>query len=196
MKKLEIGPRFEGFLGKDWDTLDIVERPGLTYLADKTDPFAKISDNFYDLIYVSHVLEHIPWYNVVAYLKEMYRILESGGTVEIWVPDFRKIIQVYLNAKETDGWKGPAYIEGKNKKNFLEFGEFNRFMWILGRTFAYEEKTGDENLHKGAFDEEHLRFCLKIAGFCDIKKLDKPRGYDHGWINLGMSGRKNAGTLE
>ena len=71
MRKLEIGPRNIP-LGKDWDTLDIVLRPNLTYLVDKRQPFKSIDSNTYDIVYISHVLEHILWYNVINYLKEIF----------------------------------------------------------------------------------------------------------------------------
>ena len=190
MNKLEIGPRVEGFLGKDWDTLDIVPRPKLTYLVDKDKPFEKIEDNSYDIVYLSHVLEHVHWYNVVDYLKEIYRILKPNGQVEIWVPDFRKIIDVYLNKEKTDGWKGPAYLSDEDKEHIKQMPEWGQFQWILGRIFAYQDNDSDENLHRGAFDKKHLKDCLEKAGFKNIKKLDKPRGYDHGWINLGIGGEK------
>lgn len=190
MKKLEIGPRFEGWLGEDWDTLDVVSRPGLTYLADKDHPFDNIPDSTYDLIYLSHVLEHVHWYKVVSYLEELYRILKKGGVVEIWVPDFKKLIGVYFGNSKRDSWEGPYYLSNSDKVDFKKMPPWNDFQWVLGRMFAYQEGNFDENLHKGAFDKEHLSNCLNQAGFIAIKQLDKPRGYDHGWINLGMSANK------
>src|SRR4051794_24034748 len=71
-RRLEIGPgnlRMPGF-----ESLNIVPGAGVDYIADaaKKLPF---SDNTFDLIYASHVLEHIPWFKTLEVLKEWVRIL-------------------------------------------------------------------------------------------------------------------------
>ena len=58
------------------------------YDAGKPLPF---EDNTFDLVYASHVLEHIPWYKVEEVVKEWVRILKPGGVLEVWVPDGLKI---------------------------------------------------------------------------------------------------------
>ena len=47
-----------------------------------------IPSGFADLIYMSHVLEHVGHRSVVSVLKEMRRILKPGGVLRISVPDF------------------------------------------------------------------------------------------------------------
>lgn len=174
MQKLEIGPG-EHPLGKDWDTLDCKGSP--TYLHDLRLLPLPISSDTYDLVYMSHVLEHIPWFQTINLLREIRRIIKPGGRVEIWVPDLRKLVDAYLNPElvHADGW-------------YKYNPEKDPIKWLNGRLFTYG--PGEENWHRAVFDSEYLARCLWKAGFAFPKLLEKPRGYDHGWINLGMWARK------
>ena len=176
MRALEIGPGKDP-VSKDWDLLDMVDRPNLTYKHDLRKLPLPIENNTYDLVYMSHILEHIPWTKTIETLEEIRRILKPGGTVEIWVPDLAKLVGAYLNPERVkmDGWY-----------KFNE--EKDPVRWFNGRLFTYG--PGEENWHRAAFDEPYLRRCLKKAGFKNQTKLESPRGYDHGWINLGIRGEK------
>jgi 2-polyprenyl-3-methyl-5-hydroxy-6-metoxy-1,4-benzoquinol methylase len=50
---------------------------------------ANLPDNFFDVIRLSHTLEHV--YNPKETLKEIYRILKPNGSVIIKVPNFNSI---------------------------------------------------------------------------------------------------------
>ncbi|HEV8441089.1 MAG TPA: methyltransferase domain-containing protein, partial [Methylomirabilota bacterium] len=83
-RMLEIGPgrkRNPGF-----ETLNIVGGYHVNYVLDARSklPF---KDETFELLYASHILEHIPWYQTDATLKEWTRVLRPGGKLQIWVPD-------------------------------------------------------------------------------------------------------------
>ena len=169
---LEIGNnRISANLGDNWQTLDI---EGADIIHDlETFPYP-IPDNKYEIIYMSHVLEHIRWYEAERVLKELYRILKPGGKLEIWVPDFGKIIEGYLSGSIPEEWS----IYNKDR-DFMK--------WVNGRLFSYGTT---ENLHKACYDAFYLAKLLRNTGFKLVAKLNKPRGIDHGYINLGMQGVK------
>ena len=168
MRALEIGPG-QYSVDKTWDTMDMVGTP--TILHDVRVLPLPLPGNTYDLIYMSHILEHVPWFQTVDLLKETHRILKAEGTIEIWVPDFEKIVEAYIKQKPGDSW--------------FKFNPNRDFMtWINGRLFTYG--PGEENWHRAAFDSCYLREQLKRAGFRHTSQLKHPRGYDHGKINLGI----------
>ena len=170
MLALEIGPGTHP-VNRQWDTMDIVGSP--TYRHDVRILPLPIHSQKYDLVYMSHILEHVPWFQTVDLLKEVHRILKGNGIVEVWVPDFKKIVDAYICQKPGDKW--------------FKFNEDKNFMtWINGRLFTYG--PGEENWHRATFDEPFLREQLKKAGFRHTSPLKKPRGYDHGMINLGVVG--------
>lgn len=172
-KKLEIGVNTKR-IAKDWDTLDIIKGDDIDIVADIREKLP-IEDDTYDLVYMSHVLEHIEWYKIKDVFHEIFRIIRKDGFVEIFVPDIDKIIYAYQNEIIPDDWY--KYNEQKDP-----------FVWFIGRIYTYGEKESD--FHKSAFNYSYLKKCLEEAGFRDIKKIYKTRGYNHGYINLGARARK------
>lgn len=175
--RLEIGVG-DCPLGDGWLSVDAGERgdfPGVVWGRDRL-PF---DDCKFDVVYASHVIEHVPWHDVGAALREALRVLCHGGTLEVWTVDFSKLVEAYRKGEPLDPWRAG----GLNNSDDV-------MPWICSRLFAYD-KHGDEwNWHKSIFDERHLAACMIQAGFKKVGRLRKPRGYDHGIINLGMAGTK------
>lgn len=183
---LEIGPgdeRIKGFEG-----LNIVKNGATDYIADvvKGIPF---KDNTFDLIYSSHFLEHVEWYNVKFVLSEIYRTLKKDGYLELFVPDGLKIAKAFVDA-ELYGSKD--YY----KDNWWRFNEDkDPCIWASGRIFTYGDGKrikGHWNSHLAIFSERYLRELLLKVGFSEIVKMENSmcRGHDHGWINLGLRAKK------
>ncbi len=170
-RKLEIGPGKDK-IDKDWTTVNIVKTPCTDIIAEWGKNSLPFRDGEFDLVYSSHCLEHIPWHMTLFALKDVYRILKKCGTIEIWVPDFKYIVDCYLNRRCGDKWR-----KYNSESHFMK--------WVNGRIFTY----GD-NPHFALFDMDYLEHCLCEAGFKNIDKLDKPRAYDHGRINIGLKGEK------
>jgi len=174
MRKLEIGCDNKR-LSEEWETLDILEGTNVDIVADISQPLTMIEDNTYDLIYMSHILEHVAWYKTVDVLKEVRRILKVGGVLEVFVPDIDKIISAYQKEIIPDEW----YRFNPDK---------NPFLWFVGRIFTYG--NNDTDFHRAAFNKKHLKECLENAGFNKVESARMPRGVSHGYINLGMKGIK------
>lgn len=185
-RRLEIGPGDRPLPG--FETLNLVD-DGFSSLVMDASHRLPIGDDTYDLIYASHVLEHIAWYKTDSVLQEWLRILKPGGTVEIWVPDGLKICEALVAFERTgvdntglDGW----YRLNPSRDPCL---------WAAGRIFTYGDETGDRNhpnWHCALFTPRYLQRALSRAGFREVHLLDRAqvRGYDHGWINLGATGKK------
>jgi SAM-dependent methyltransferase len=186
IRYLEIGPGSERI--PMFEALNLFDGRNVDYVCDlkKALPFA---DNSFNLIYASHVIEHIPWYLQKQLLKELYRILKPSGTIEIWVPDGSKIIKaIYdfenesINNTNLDGW----YVFNDDKDVLL---------WANGRIFSYGDGLGTashQNWHKTLFTQYLLTKLLKNVGFNEIKAMsnNEVRGVSHGWINLGIKATK------
>jgi predicted SAM-dependent methyltransferase len=171
-RKLEIGPGptpLEGF-----DTVNMHEPA--TYVCRWGFGKFPVPSNYYEFVFASHVLEHVPWNRTQMALSEVYRILQKGGSFEVWVPDFAYIIDCYHKNVCGDKWR---------RYNPTE----NPMTWVNGRIFTYG--PGDDNWHHACFDESYLKKCLKEAGFKGITRIGKRTlGDSHGPIDMGMKGIK------
>ena len=179
-KKLEIGPgphALPGFL-----SVDVVGRLGVDCLADaRALPFAS---NTFDLLYASHVIEHVPWWQADEALKEWRRVLAPGGRLEVWTVDAAKIAEELLIVDR--GGPSPIRHDGWQRHN----PDADPYRWINGRIFAYGSDASDPNWHKSLWTLRSLRYAFTRAGFRNVHPLlpERPRGYDHRWINMGVTG--------
>lgn len=185
-RNLEIGcgaKRINGF-----ETLNVIAGPTVDYVADASRrlPF---KDETFDLVYASHVLEHVPWYQVRQTLQEWRRILKRGGRLEIWVPDGLKICRALADAEESG--QDRTYLDGWYKFN----AERDPCIWAASRLFAYGSGKGrlnHPNWHRALFTPRYLCQLFQGIGLTDIRELThaEVRGYDHGWINYGVRGMR------
>ena len=189
-RRLEIGPGEHPLPG--FEALDARPGPFVDYVLNAAKPLPFRNATF-SLIYASHVLEHVPWYQVPAVVREWVRILAPGGWLEIWVPDGLKICKTLVDAEL--GGEDATHRDGWYKFN----PEKDPCVWASGRIFTYGEGSGDApspNWHRALLTPRYLRNVLQEAGLEEVGPMDRSevRGYDHGWINLGMKGRKSCTT--
>ncbi len=185
---LEIGPGEKRII--NFETLNTVLLNETDYIGQlgKKLPF---KDNSFDILYMSHVLEHIFWHKLDQTISEIYRIIKPGGHVEIWVPDGLKIAKAFVDAEYNNS---PDYtMDGWYRFNPTK----DPCLWFSGRMFTYGDGLSTNannhyNVHLSAFSERYLFLLLKNNGFVDIKRMDNSmcRGHDHGWINLGVKAQK------
>lgn len=55
-----------------------------------------LDDNSVDVVYSSHMLEHLDQTEVPIFLQEIKRVLMSGGILRLAVPDLRKQVDQYI----------------------------------------------------------------------------------------------------
>jgi len=163
--KLNLGcgnMRIPGFIN-----IDIRKLEGVDYVTsiDKLDVF---KDRSIDLIYASHVLEHVPRSQTEPALHEWYRVLKKGGVLRIAVPDFEAIIKVYLKNENLDELMGTLY----------------------GR------QDYEYNFHYRIFDFKTSEGILKKIGFKQVKRYDFKETIhddypDYSWSYLPHGDREN-----
>ncbi len=183
---LEIGPGYHGERIPGFETLDVVERENVDHVGDASEvlPF---DDDVFDLIYASHILEHIPWQYTEQALKEWVRVLKPGGWLEIWVPDILKTCKAYVDA-EAGKMKR---IKG-NAKGWRYVGK-DPCRWLNARVFSFTGHLDPPyGIHKAVFSRRFLRKLMREAGLSAITdmKREEVRGKDYGWVNMGVKGQK------
>lgn len=71
---------------------------------------AKYPDNYFDFIYISHVIEHV--LDPINYLKEMHRVLKPGGILAIGTPDISSNLYKWYRVFKMMTLSVPLVIDG------------------------------------------------------------------------------------
>lgn len=106
MKCLNIGCGCR--YNSSWVNIDInpVDKDVIGYDINKRIPF---TDNSFDVVYHSHLIEHIPKKRAESFIKDCVRIVRPGGIMRVVVPDLEQIARMYLKSLEqavsgSEGW--------------------------------------------------------------------------------------------
>ncbi len=122
-------------------------------------------DGEVDNLFASHIIEHFWWNKTIKILKDWYRVLKPGGTLEIWTVDLDKVIYRMLTNADN-----PTMMYDAN--------------W---RIFGKDEPEGMN--HHSIFTRRYLSLLLTNVGFKKVGYID-PERYAfkplHKDINLGM----------
>ena len=127
-----------------------------------------LKDNSVDLIYSSHLLEHIPFKELILFLKDCKRVLKKNGVFSVCVPNAGNYLNAYFKGETFKiKYYSPALIETGSK-----IDQINYIAYMDGH-------------HKYLFDEENLINTLLTAGFkyAQLRKFDsnldsKERDYE------------------
>jgi predicted SAM-dependent methyltransferase len=112
-----------------------------------------LADGSVDVLYSSHMLEHLDREQVAAFLREARRVLRSGGTLRVSVPDLRRQVDRYLASGDADAFVAGTELAGPRPKGWMR-----RLRALL---------VGSRN-HQWMYDGESLRRLLAGASFVDI----------------------------
>lgn len=150
------GDNRPGYINVDFD------HPTADVRADVAElPF---EDESADVILAYHILEHFRAGDYEAHLSnslnthtaleaatEWYRVLKTGGRLEIKVPDFEKIIWQY---QENPEW---SHLPGPNPpfRNYTD--------WLCSN-----------GQHQCVFDKPTMEALLRLVGFEQIEFIDVP----------------------
>jgi predicted SAM-dependent methyltransferase len=126
-----------------WTNVDIYCKDS-NIVNDDVTKLSLFKDNSVDVIYTSHVLEHVSRHAYKDVLKLWYSKLKPKGVLRIAVPDFEKICNHYL--------------------------KFKNIPKLIGLTMGGQRNHYD--FHGMIFDESLLRSSLEEAGFIDVSKYD------------------------
>lgn len=79
----------------DWVNIDVAPRSPSVMGYDVRHPLP-FAEGTFDMVYHSHVLEHLPRDAAPGFLADCRRVLKPGGTIRIAVPDLERIAREYL----------------------------------------------------------------------------------------------------
>jgi predicted SAM-dependent methyltransferase len=109
-----------------------------------------------DLLYSSHMLEHLDRVEAARFLHEVLRVLKVGGVIRLVLPDLSKLIDGYNSNKDADVFIESLLVCVPNPR-----GIFQRIKFA----------TIGNRHHLWMYDEQSLAKLLKNSGFADVRIL-------------------------
>jgi predicted SAM-dependent methyltransferase len=127
----------------------------------------KYKNETVDIVYASHLFEHLSLQSTKLFLEEAFRTLKPGGIIRIVVPDLYKIAKKYINEYENEDTLDPTeYIMWAINMN--REGQYGDVSFLKGILL---ELQGYPHQHKYMYDEKSLKHRLQKFGFVDIESL-------------------------
>jgi predicted SAM-dependent methyltransferase len=117
-------------------------------------------DNAFDVIYCSHVLEHVPEDRKA--MNELYRVLTPGG----WA-----VLQVPISGEET--YEDPSVTDPEERRRLFgsrdhvrqygrDYKDRLRAAGFVVREYLASDVVGEENLETmGVIEDESVFYCTK-----------------------------------
>lgn len=148
-------------------------------------------DHSIDLIYTSHVIEHVSNESVDNFFKESYRILKVGGAIRIVCPDMELLINLYRRGEKSGFFK----IRDYGREGQISFDEYvnlpvvqnpsiqQLLLWSFARQASIHHNASSAPLHDEDVDklfatlsdENAMDYC---ADLCQIS-VQKNRPEEH-----------------
>jgi predicted SAM-dependent methyltransferase len=157
----------------------------------------RFADNSVDIVYASHLFEHLTLSSADLFLREAFRTLKCDGVIRIVVPDLYKIAKRYINEYESGHEDTTKFFMWAI--NMHREGQYGASIPLMKKIAL--EIQGYPHQHKFMYDERSL--CKKMAqyGFIDLISLEygasrfipeiaDVEGKDESYLSIYIEGRK------
>ena len=134
-----------------------------------------LSSNSVDLIYSSHMLEHLSLEDFKLALHEIYRLLKPGGVFRAVIPDLEYSIKVYMAKTHpkanSEFLKNTSIGIEKRPKGVIEIirsiigNSSHLWMWDY-KGISYElEKAGYVSISRAFYNDSHIKDFNDVEEF-------------------------------
>ena len=135
-----------------WTTIDIVSGADIEWNLLNPIP---LHDDSVDVIYSSHLLEHLSYKEMINVLNDWFRILKPHGKLMICVPDASHYLKAYHSPDTIQEFIPDFYQPGFNYHSPIDYINYIAYM---------------DGEHKHLFDQENLHAILQSIGFINVKE--------------------------
>jgi SAM-dependent methyltransferase len=172
---------------------------GNVRMHDLTKPLP-YAENSVDMVYHSHVLEHIRREDRASFLKELLRVLKPGGVHRAVVPNLSALARAYIDSFERAMSGRPDWatheervvdlLEQMVREEPAGLSCQSKIVRIIERIVVGDARRRGE-VHRWMYDDVSLPGLLRDVGFdaITIEVFNKSR-FSH-WAELGLEVRED-----
>lgn len=153
-----------------------------------------------DVVYHSHILEHVDRELVETFLKEIQRVLVPGGIHRMAVPDMEHLCKTYLkhvtlierNASlmaDHDQYISVIIEQMVRKKAYGTSQQPLVLRWLENALLGDARKRGET--HQWMYDRFNLPHLLERNGFKNIEVLGFNKSSIPNWKSFGLETRED-----
>ena len=127
----------------------------------------------FDVVFSSHMLEHVPHFRISAVLRDINRVLRPGGTLRLLCPDLAKVARIFVEGDQESAKQ--LLAEDPSLRTDLGLGGLLVNLVVSpGRdTFLFDRngKFIGGYAHLYAYDFEMLSTLLERNGFKQVRQM-------------------------
>ncbi|HKQ45303.1 MAG TPA: class I SAM-dependent methyltransferase [Rhizomicrobium sp.] len=128
----------------------------------------------FDLVFSSHMLEHIPHFKIDAVLKECNRVLKTGGMIRLVCPNLETFARAYV-ARDAETFAKVCDEDPTIRQDLGFGGQLMNFLISPGADSMMFSRNGEcigGYAHVYSYDFEMLKILLERHGFGDVVRSD------------------------
>ncbi len=124
-----------------------------------------------DVVYASHLIEHLDRSDADRFLLEVRRVLRGGGVLRLVIPDLQRLVQDYIWSRDADALVDSLLLVAPPARSFRE---------------VVTSLLGSPSRHKWMYDESSLCALLTSHGFTEVTVIQagQTRIHDPGPLDL------------
>lgn len=116
-----------------------------------------LPDNSAEVVYTSHMVEHLDRDDVTRFLKEAHRVLAPNGVIRVVVPDLKMRVEQYVRDGDADKLMERTRLARRQRRKLTD-----KIRYLL---------AGDRQ-HMWMYDGASLARLLAATGFRDPRVLE------------------------
>lgn len=158
-----------------WTTIDLAPDADIEWDILNSLP---LSNDSVDIIYSSHLLEHLSYKEIIAVLHDWFRVLKPEGKLMVCVPDASHYISAYYNSDTIKPFVPNFYKPAFNYQTPIDYLNYMAYM---------------DGEHKHLFDEKNLHTILESVGFMNVRNRPFNPNLDsegHDWESIYAEAEK------
>lgn len=152
-------------------------------------------DQSVDVVYHSHIFEHIDRQSIRPFLEEVWRVLRPGGIHRVVVPDLERLSRAYLDSLGR-AMKHPEYrlghdatvaalIEQMVRREAFGTSQQRRIRRTIENRILGDARRRGET-HMWMWDQVNLTIVLEDAGFHGVEVVDYRSSAIPQWQEIGL----------